>query len=119
MMLRFFSMALPALAALALSAPAAQARAAAPSVPNLQVLGQVAQAQPVQARASGQVVRITPTAGKIAIRHGAIPKLELPAMTLVYHLDVVLLDGIVVGDIVEFTAQRANQQYRIIALKKK
>ncbi|WP_322998725.1 copper-binding protein [Castellaniella sp.] len=78
-----------------------------------------AQAQPVQAQASGQVVRVDAAAGKIAIRHGAISKLDLPAMTLVYHLDPALLRGIAAGDTVDFTAQRASGQYQITALKKK
>ncbi|WP_322995984.1 copper-binding protein [Castellaniella sp.] len=78
----------------------------------------VAQEMPVQAQASGQVVRLTPAEGKIAIRHGSISKLDLPAMTLVYHLDPALLVGIAVGDQVTFTAQRANNQYQIVALKK-
>jgi len=81
-------------------------------------------ASPVQAasnqtaQARGQVVRVNAVAGKIAIRHGAIEKLDLPAMTLVYHVDPALLHGIAVGDKVEFTAERAGGQYRIIALKK-
>lgn len=79
---------------------------------------QAAHAQPVQAQATGQVVRITADAGKIAIRHGAIGKLDLPAMTLVYHIDPALLKGIAVGDQVSFTAERAGGQYRITELKK-
>lgn len=78
----------------------------------------VAQTQPVQAQASGQVVRVDAVAGKIAIRHGAISKLDLPAMTLVYHADPALLSGIAVGDSVDFTAQRAGGQYQITALQK-
>jgi len=83
------------------------------------VLAVPAAAQPVQAQASGQVVRIDAAAGKIAIRHGAIGKLGLPAMTLFYHLDPALLRGIAVGDSVTFTAERVDSQYRIIALEKK
>ncbi|MGB3277497.1 MAG: copper-binding protein [Castellaniella sp.] len=77
-----------------------------------------AQAAPVQASASGEVVRVKAADGKIAIRHGAIGKLDLPAMTLVYHADPALLSGIAVGDRVNFTAERAAGQYRIVELKK-
>ncbi|MFC4298705.1 copper-binding protein [Castellaniella hirudinis] len=79
-----------------------------------------AQAAPVQASASasGEVVRVNATDGKIAIRHGAIGKLDLPAMTLVYHTDPALLAGIAVGDKVSFTAERTGGQYRIVELKK-
>lgn len=77
-----------------------------------------AQAKAVQAQASGQVVRVDAAAGKIAIRHGAIRKLELPAMTLVYHADPALLAGIAAGDTVDFTAERVGGQYRIVDLEK-
>lgn len=79
---------------------------------------QAVHAQAVQAQATGQVVRINAGAGKIAIRHGAIGKLDLPAMTLVYRVDPALLKGIAVGDPVSFTAERAGGQYRITELKK-
>lgn len=105
------------LAALPLAGPAVVAPAVAAAALTWPVLA-AAQAAPVQAQASGQVVRIDAAAGKIAIRHGAISKLDLPAMTLVYHTDPALLAGISVGDSVEFTAQRAGGQYQITALRK-
>lgn len=78
----------------------------------------VAAAQPVQAHARGTVVRINAAQGKIAIRHGQIPALDLPAMTLVYRIAPALLQGIAVGDSVSFTAERAGGQYRIVELGK-
>ncbi|MGA0582795.1 MAG: copper-binding protein [Castellaniella sp.] len=84
----------------------------------LAVPGIVSAAAPVQAQASGEVVRVSSAAGKIAIRHGAIDRLDLPAMTLVYHIDPALLAGISVGDKVEFTAERVGGQYRIVELRK-
>lgn len=80
--------------------------------------GVVLAATPVRAQASGEVVRVNAGAGKIAIRHGAIGKLDLPAMTLMYHIDPALLAGIAVGGAVDFTAERADGQYRIVELKK-
>lgn len=97
---------------------------AAPAVPPLAAVGAwalpgvVLAAAPVQARASGEVVRVDAAAGKIAIRHGAIPKLDLPAMTLVYRVDPSRLAGIAVGDRVDFTAERAGGQYRLVELEK-
>ena len=88
------------------------------SLAALAAPGIVAAAQPVQASASGEVVRIQAAEGKIAIRHGAISGLDLPAMILVYHVDPALLAGIAVGDQVRFTAQRADGQYQIVALSK-
>ena len=78
----------------------------------------VSAAAPVQASASGTVVRVNAAEGKIAIRHGAIPRLDLPAMILVYHADPALLAGVAVGQEVRFTAQRADGQYQIVELTK-
>lgn len=83
------------------------------------VPAQVAAAPVVQAQASGKVVRVDAAAGKIAIQHGAISKLELPAMTLVYRADPGLLKGISAGDQVAFTAERADGQYRIVAIQRR
>ena len=106
-------------AALRGSAPAVLLSAAAAPVALVWPAPAFAQAQPVQAQASGQVVRVDAAAGKIAIKHDAISKLDIPAMTLVYHLDPALLRGIAVGDSVNFTATRDQGQYRIVALEKK
>lgn len=70
------------------------------------------------ASASGEVRRINEAAGKIAIKHDAISALELPAMTLVYQIDVVLLVDIKPGDQVRFTAARQNNKYVITAISK-
>src|SRR5690606_310372 len=43
---------------------------------------------------SGEIRRIDPQAGKITIKHGPISELELPAITLVYQIDVALLTGL-------------------------
>ncbi|MGB3424658.1 MAG: copper-binding protein [Castellaniella sp.] len=99
-------------------APAAPAGALVLAAASIWSPPAAAQAAPVQASASGEVVRVNATDGKIAIRHGAIGKLDLPAMTLVYHTDPVLLAGIAVGDKVSFTAERTGGQYRIVELKK-
>ena len=85
---------------------------------GLAVPGLVAAAAPAQASASGEVVRVNPSQGKITLRHGAIARLDLPAMTLVYHADPALLAGIAVGDRVRFTVERADGQYRLVELSK-
>lgn len=78
----------------------------------------LAAAPVVQAQASGEVVRVDAAAGKVTIRHGAIAALDLPAMTLVYHVDPALLAGLKRGDKVQFTAERTGGQYRITQIKK-
>lgn len=71
-----------------------------------------------QATATGQVRQVDAAAGKIAIKHGKIPELGLPAMTLVYHISPSLLKGIKPGDTVTFTAKRDNNQYVITKISK-
>lgn len=77
-----------------------------------------APAQAQQADASGEVRRVDTAKGRVAIKHGPIGDLQLPAMTLVYRVDPVLLEGIVVGDSVKFTATRQNGEYVIIKLSR-
>lgn len=71
-----------------------------------------------QGTASGEVRRIDTAAGKITIKHGAIDALQLPGMTLVYIIDVTLLEGIAPGDTVKFTAERKNNEYVVIKISK-
>lgn len=75
-------------------------------------------AEAKQATATGQVRQVDAAAGKIAIKHGEIPDLGLPAMTLVYHISPSLLKGIKPGDKVTFTARRENSQYVITKISK-
>lgn len=77
-----------------------------------------AQAQE-QAKASGEVRRIDAAKGKIAIKHGAISDLKLPAMTLVYNITPALLQQVNAGDQVNFTAKHENNQYIILEIKAK
>lgn len=64
-------------------------------------------------RGSGEVRRIQPDQGKIAIKQGAISDLKLPAMTLSYRIDASLLKDIKPGDSVSFTAERVGKEYVI------
>lgn len=71
-----------------------------------------------QAQSSGEVRRVDSEQGKIVIKHGAIPDLELPAMSLAYHAQPDLLKDIKPGDKVKFTAQRENDRYVITKISK-
>ncbi len=71
-----------------------------------------------EAQASGEVRRVDAAAGKITIKHGAIPELQLPAMALVYHADSELLTNIAPGDKITFTARREGNKYIVTEIKK-
>lgn len=78
----------------------------------------VAPAYAQEAQSSGEVRRINVDEGKITIKHGPIPSLELPAMSLVYRADATLLQGIKPGDKITFIARREGNQYVIIKISK-
>ena len=92
----------------------AQAVAAALAVTSFYSVPAIAQ----EATASGEVRRINAAEGKITIKHGQIPELDLTAMTLVYRVDPALLKGIAPGDTVTFTARREAGQYVVTAISK-
>ncbi|MGO3741620.1 copper-binding protein [Kerstersia sp.] len=77
----------------------------------------LAAAEPeVQAKASGEVRRVDADNGKVTIKHGAIPELELGAMSLVYRISPELLVLVNPGDKIRFTAARREGQYWVIEI---
>lgn len=79
---------------------------------------EASQKQDATASATGEVRRVDAAAGRVALKHGAISALELPAMTLVYQAAPALLVDISPGDRVRFTAQRQNGVYVVIEISK-
>jgi len=69
---------------------------------------------------SGEVRRLDKENRKITLKHGPISELELPAMTLVYLIEPVLMEGLNPGDKVRFKARREDTgEYFIIEIKKR
>lgn len=69
-----------------------------------------------EASASGEVRRVDVPGGKVTIKHGAISDLQLPAMTLVYHAEPPLLEGLKPGDKIKFSARRDNDRYVVVSI---
>jgi len=62
-------------------------------------------AQPGDAMAEGVVRKVDKDAGKLTIKHGPIPSMDMPPMTMVFQAaDASLLDKVKVGDKVRFVA---------------
>ena len=60
-------------------------------------------------KVSGEIRKVDADAGKITIRHGEIPNLEMPAMTMVFRAaSPDMLDKVKTGDQVLFTATKEN-----------
>jgi Cu(I)/Ag(I) efflux system protein CusF len=68
----------------------------------------------------GQVVKIDPSAGKITIRHGPIPKLGMEqGMTMVFKAgDGATLKTLKPGDRVKFDAEQVNGQFTVTTIEK-
>lgn len=66
-----------------------------------------------EALADGEVRKVDRDAGKITIRHGALPALDMPSpMTMVYAVkEPALLDQVKAGDRIKFAAERVNGTY--------
>ncbi|MFO1338931.1 MAG: copper-binding protein [Burkholderiaceae bacterium] len=70
--------------------------------------------------ADGEVRKIDRAQAKLTLAHGEIKSMDMPAMTMVYRVKPpTLLDGLAVGDKVEFTAEKTDGQYVVTAIKKK
>lgn len=57
----------------------------------------------------GEVRKVDKEAGKITLRHGPIPNLEMTAMTMVFRVkDPAMLDAVKAGDKVRFKAAKVQ-----------
>lgn len=57
----------------------------------------------------GEVTKIDESAGKITIKHGPIPNLDMDSMTMVFRvMEPDMLKQVKVGDKIKFDADRVN-----------
>jgi Cu/Ag efflux protein CusF len=57
----------------------------------------------------GEVTKIDESAGKITIKHGPIPNLDMDSMTMVFRvMEPDMLKQVKVGDKIKFEADRVN-----------
>lgn len=62
--------------------------------------------------AEGEVRKIDKETGKITLRHGPIPNLDMPAMSMVFQVkDPAILDKVQAGDKVRFSAEKSGGSY--------
>ena len=70
------------------------------------------------AKADGEVRKVDKEAKKLTLRHGPIPNLEMPDMTMVIRVaDPKMLDGLVAKQKVRFTADRIEGQLTVTSLE--
>ena len=69
-------------------------------------------------KAEGEVRKVDKEAGKLTLRHGPIPNLEMSDMTMVFRVtDPRLLDGLEARQKVRFTAARIEGQLTVTSLE--
>jgi Cu(I)/Ag(I) efflux system periplasmic protein CusF len=75
-------------------------------------------AQATSALADGEVRRIDKDAQKMTIKHGPIPSLDMPPMTMVYRVkDPAMLDKVKAGDKIRFSADKIGGAYTVTAIE--
>ena len=58
------------------------------------------------------------TAKKITLRHGPLPSLDMPAMTMVYQVkDAAMLRRVKPGDKVKFAAEKVGDVYTVMRIE--
>lgn len=78
--------------------------------------GPAAEAAP-SARASGTVKAIDTVKGRVTLAHGAVPSLHWPAMTMDFAATPEQLQGLKVGDRVEFEFHAEGMNARILSIR--
>jgi len=64
---------------------------------------------PGSALAEGEVRKVDADAGKLTLRHDAIPSMNMPPMTMVYRVnDPAILDRVRTGDKLRFAMERVG-----------
>jgi Cu(I)/Ag(I) efflux system periplasmic protein CusF len=68
--------------------------------------------------ADGEVMKVDKAAGKLTLRHGPIPSLDMPKMTMVFRVkDPAMLDQVKAGDRVRFAADKIGGQYTVVGIE--
>ena len=72
-----------------------------------------------EALTAGEVRKIDKAAGKITIKHGPMPKFDMPAMTMVYRAkDKAMLEDLKPGDKIKFDADGVGGEFTVLRLEK-
>lgn len=68
--------------------------------------------------AEAEVRKVDTAAGKITLKHGEVPNLEMPPMTMVFQVrEPALLAKVKAGDKVRFTADKVNGAYTVMSIE--
>ncbi len=108
-----------ALLALIVTLPvAAFAAISASDTPAKMTPAIAASAAATDTMSEGEVKKIDKDAGKITIKHGPLTNLQMPGMTMVFHVkDSGMLASVKVGDKIKFVAEKAGGALTVTTLQ--
>jgi len=67
----------------------------------------------------GEVARVEKAAGTVTIKHGPMPKFDMPAMTMPYRVkDKAVLDQLKTGDKIRFDVDAVGGVFTVVRLEK-
>lgn len=70
------------------------------------------------ALADGEIRKVDKDAKKITIKHGPMPALDMPAMTMVFQVkEPAMLEQVKAGDKVKFEAQKLGGAYTVTKIE--
>ena len=70
------------------------------------------------ALSQGEVRKVDKDAGKVTIRHGPLANLDMPPMTMVFHVkDRTILDQLKAGDKIKFTAEKVDGAFTVTRIE--
>ena len=70
------------------------------------------------AYAEAEVRKVDKDAGKITLKHGPIPNLDMPAMSMVFRAkDPAMLDALKAGDKIRFKADKVQGAYTLTEIQ--
>ena len=68
---------------------------------------------------AAEVTKIDESAGKITLKHGDIPNLQMTGMTMVFKAnDPAMLKAVKAGDKIKFTADKVDGQLSVMSIEK-
>jgi Cu/Ag efflux protein CusF len=71
-----------------------------------------------QQLADGEIRKVDKDAGKLTIKHGQIPSMDMPPMTMVFRVkDGAMLDQVKVGDRIQFDVRKIGGAYTVTKIE--
>jgi Cu(I)/Ag(I) efflux system protein CusF len=66
------------------------------------------------AMSDGEVKKVDKSAGKVTIKHGPLPNLDMPPMTMVFRVkEPSMLDQLKAGETIQFKAEKIDGNYTV------